>query len=221
MRGTILIVFAAIALMAVNAPATVITWGTTGGTANGDGTSYFDIYAQTDNMAIIGFEGTFYSSGPITQNVGDLGSGMGDPDPPYEWVQIDANAHALLAHANAGCGYSMLKDTWVGPDFSVIPAAFVETTNTYSGFAGSMAPLDSNQGKDPDWVMVVRLVVPTGSNFETSIGMGDLGYRGWLGLWDGTGDAVPTDAPFGIPEPATLVLLSLGGIGVLIRRRRA
>ncbi len=213
----VLMAFFVIILAASVASATTITWTYTEQT-NGDGSSRYKIKAQTDDMAIVGFTGTFYCSSTIAQTLGDLienGSSA-------EVTQIDSRADAMTADYVAGedgGSYDRDKDTHVYTAFDFLPEAFTEATYTFSGEAASIPAWDSNQGLTAS-VTVVQIVAPSGLTFDVGLGSGDLGYRGNLGLWDGTGDVVKTDAPMGIPEPATMGLLALGGLALLRRRRR-
>lgn len=206
--GRLLIAMMVVVLVTSVASATVVTWTMTA-TANGDGTSRYLLKAQNPDGAIVGFTGTFYSSGGIMQLLGDK-----DGDVPDVLEQIDARADALAA--DGYLGYDKNYDTHVYTAFQFIPEPFTQTATSYGGFAGSNPPWPTTQGKTAP-VSVLQLVSATGLDLNLN-----LGYRGVMGIWDGVTShpVVELNADFGIPEPATLTLLGLGAVAALIRRRR-
>ncbi len=211
----ILVVPAVVALLASSAAASVITWDVDIAD-NGDGSSRYLIKAMTDDMAILSFSGAFHCTGQIAQIQGDP-----DMSAPCEWQQIDKFADAVFADLNPSCPYDKNNDSYLWQHWDFVPAPWTETVNSYGGDAGHVPPPDPDAGKGV-FLEMVQLVAPTGLDFQTAIDEGDFGYRGVLYLWDGVSghEAVETDAPFGIPEPATMSLLVIGGAAVLRRRRR-
>ena len=101
--------------------------------------------------------------------------------------------------------YDMNLDTWVRAEFSF---AFqggtpIEGPNSYNVQSGTDA----------------------GATFITAphayiVSDGDVAFSGRLGVGAGTPVWEPVSGTSPVPEPATLLLLGLGGLGAIIRRRR-
>ena len=100
--------------------------------------------------------------------------------------------------------YSKILDTWIKNEFGNAIMLTVDTANYYERQSGTAAGLQ--------YVTVDHAYI---------VATGDVVFNGRLGVDVGGGAVVWTNVSgISVPEPATMLLLGLGGLGVIIRRRR-
>ncbi|MBS3733485.1 MAG: PEP-CTERM sorting domain-containing protein [Phycisphaerae bacterium] len=124
-------------------------------------------------------------------NYGMFGAG-GDVDSD---TAIDTETPALLVAHYDGAGLTM----WVNPDLTKTEAE--NTPNAIDDDAGDQSGIDN-----------IRLR------------LGNANYRDINPVMDVDNIYLGNESPFGsatVPEPTALVLLGLGGVGVLLKRRRS
>jgi hypothetical protein len=162
----------------------------------------YDPYTMTGGNNGAGYGGT-WGTAP------DLGS---DPEDQalatlvgYEMYSGDIHRLGLLANTTYTF-QGLFRDNWdpnTGPSLSNF---FINDTNNDVNLL-SVTNIPVNSG--PNGVTLVTATFNTGDN--TSVVWGDSGNG--FGVWT---LAIPTSTP----EPATMGLLLMGGIGALLRRRR-
>ena len=116
-------------------------------------------------------------------------------------IQVDEEAMATT-YAPLDPGYSKAEDTWIMDEFADAIMVTTDTPGYYRRESGTAAGLK--------YVTVDHAYI---------VATPDLSWTGRLGVVVGAG-TVWTDVSGVIPEPATLLLLGLGGLGAIIRRRR-